>query len=206
MIYVTVTTAKLHQLFSGENYQCWILGKLSKSHLQINMWDILCQSGKLAWSQRKEFTLLKYLLYFVAVWWVSYQLLHILQSHLWANFSPAMVMRLVAGAQKGFLLVLRCSIELLLSPFPPASCCSVSAVTLASLFTSQRLLLSFVTFSLTLKFILVVLVLLPVPLWLSALPSSPSPVSSHHSSLCACCQPPPLSALLQSVGFFLFLQ
>lgn len=42
--------------------------------------------------------------------------------------------------QKGFLLVLQCSVELLLSPFPPASasCCSFSAVTLASLFTSQR--------------------------------------------------------------------
>lgn len=40
----------------------------------------------------------------------------------------------------GQLLVLQCSVELLLSPFPPASasCCSFSAVTLASLFTSQR--------------------------------------------------------------------
>lgn len=196
MIYVTVTV-------SGESYQSWILGKLSKSHLQINTWDILCQSGKLAWSQRKEFTLLKYLLYSVTVWWVSYQLLHILKSHLRANFSPAMVMRPVAGF----------AVQCWASTFSISSCLCLLLLFLCShvsitLYLSE-IVIVFCYFQLNFEVyfgMCLVLVLLPVPLWLSALPSSPSPVSSHHSSLCECCQRPPLSALLQSVGFFLFLQ
>lgn len=79
-----------------------------------------------------------------------------------------MVMRPVAGAQKGFLLVFQCSIELLLSPFPPASAssCSFSAVTLASLFTSE-IVIVFCYFQLNFEVyfgMCLVLVLLSVPL------------------------------------------